>query len=172
MVSAGPVARFDLVDHNGDRVSEADFAGAYLLVYFGFTHCRVVCPRSLAKLSGALDRLGSKADKIRALYITVDPARDTPEVMREYLVANYPRFTGLTGSPEQIDFAKQSFRVFAERKPDAEDPDGYSVPHSAISYLMAPDGSYCAHFTDAVEENMLVSRIGEVVEEKNDLSGA
>ena len=162
MVSSAPVARFNLIDQSGRPVSAADFSGSFLLVYFGFTHCRVVCPRSLAKLSRALDQLGAAASQLTALYITVDPERDTPEVMRAYLEA-YPRFTGLTGDQGQIDAAKNAFRVFAERRADAEDPDGYVVPHSAISYLMAPDGSYCDHFTEAVGEQKIVDRIGEAL---------
>lgn len=166
MVSGRPVARFQLVDQDGLAVSDDDFNGTFLLVYFGFTHCRVVCPRSLDKLSRALEELGDDASRIRALYITVDPTRDTPEVMRAYLRERYPRFTGLTGTQAQIDAAKQSFRVFAERKPDAEDPDGYSVPHSAISYLMSPDGSYCTHFTDAIDTKELAGRIERVLQEQ------
>jgi len=129
-------------------------------VYFGFTHCRVVCPRSLAKLSVVLNRLGDAAAAIKPLYITVDPARDTPEVMRGYLERDSPRFTGLTGTDDEIEAAKRSFRVFAERKADAEDPDGYAVPHTAIAYLMGREGEYLAHFTDAVDEDAIVERIG------------
>jgi protein SCO1/2 len=133
-----------------------------LLVYFGFTHCKVVCPRSLTKLSGVLASLGDAASKIAALYITVDPARDTPAVMRAYLESNHPRFTGLSGSPEQIDLARKAFRVFAERKRDAEAPDGYVVPHSAIAYLMAPDGSYRDHFVDSLDQQEIAARIRAV----------
>lgn len=167
MVSGAPVARFSLIDHSGRHVSAADFSGSFLLVYFGFTHCRVVCPRSLAKLSRALGQLGAAASQLTALYITVDPERDTPEVMRAYLEA-YPRFTGLTGDQGQIDAAKNAFRVFAERRADAEDSDGYGVPHSAISYLMAPDGSYCDHFTDAVGEQKIIDRIGDALLNKKE----
>ncbi|WP_313808122.1 SCO family protein [Sphingobium sp.] len=163
MVAGAPVARFSLVDHRGGQVSEADYAGSYLLVYFGFTHCKVVCPRSLAKLSAVLDGLEEKAAAITALYVTVDPERDTPEVMRTYLEANHPRFTGLTGSPEQIDRAKKAFRVFAERKADPDDPDGYVVPHSAIAYLMAPDGAYLDHFTDSLDPEEVTARIAAAI---------
>ena len=159
MVNGPPVARFELTDHHGRRVSEADFAGSFKLVYFGFTHCRVVCPRSLTKLSRALDALGKQADSIKALYVTVDPARDTPQRMRDHLTHNYPRFTGLTGSQDDIDAAKKAFRVFAERKADPADPDGYAVPHSAISYLMSPDGQYCTHFLDALDEHEIIAGI-------------
>lgn len=169
MVSARPAARFTLVDHFGRSATETDFRGRNLLVYFGFTHCRVVCPRSLARLSQVLDRLGEKADRIAALYITVDPARDTPDVMRRYLEA-YPAFTGLTGSAEEIDAAKRAFRVFAERRADPLDPDGYAVPHSAIAYLMDREGAYLDHFTDALDEEALASRIEQALAQQEPIS--
>ncbi|SEC15215.1 protein SCO1/2 [Beijerinckia sp. 28-YEA-48] len=160
-------ARFSLVDHNGRAVSEADYRGRYLLVYFGFTHCRVVCPRALGVLSGALDRL-DVGDRLAPLYITVDPARDTPAVMKAYLASNHPRFTGLTGTAEHIDAAKRAFRVFAERKPDAEDPDGYAVPHTAISYLIGPDGTYRSHFLDGTDEAAIATRTGQLMHPAGD----
>ena len=163
---AHPVtARFSLTDHHGRAVSEADFAGKAMLVYFGFTHCRVVCPRALARLSGALEHLDGRA-VIAPLYITVDPARDTPAVMKAYLDAHHPRFTGLTGSAEQIDAAKRAFRVFAERRPDAGDPDGYGVPHTAITYLIGADGLYLGHFLDGGGAAELAERIAALLAPK------
>lgn len=100
-------------------------------------------------LSDVLDGLGEAAGRVRALYITVDPERDTPEVMKEFL-EEYPRFTGLTGPSDAIEEAKRAFRVFARRKADPDDPDGYAVPHTAITYLIAPDGQYADHFADAL----------------------
>jgi protein SCO1/2 len=123
-----------------------------MLVYFGFTHCRKVCPRSLARMTAALDALGAESRDIAPLYITVDPERDTAEVMKTFLAANFPRFTGLTGSREAVDAAKQSFRVFTRLGPDPEDEAGYAMPHTAFVYLLGPDGSYLTHFTDAVDE--------------------
>ena len=140
-------------------MSEVDYAGHWLLVYFGFTHCKVVCPRSMAKLSQVLDSLGGDADRLTPLYVTVDPARDTPAVMRAYIEANCPRFTGLTGSTEQIDAAKRAFRVFAQRRDDPDDPDGYDVPHSAVAYLMGPDGGYRDHFAESVAQDVVRGRI-------------
>lgn len=164
MVTAAPVARFDLVDHHGHAATQADFAGAYLLVYFGFTHCKVVCPRSLGKLSRVLDAIGDKADRVKALYITVDPARDTPDVMRRYLEERHPRFLGLTGSEEEIARAKSAFRVFAEFKGDETAPDGYVVPHSAIAYLMGPDGEHLDHFIDALGEDEVTRRMSAAIQ--------
>ena len=167
MVSGAPTARFELVDHHGRAVTERDYAGSFLLVYFGFTHCRVVCPRSLTRLSLVLETLGDTAKRIVPLHITVDPERDTPQVMRQHLETSYPRFTGLTGSSDQIDAAKKAFRVFAERKADDEDPDGYVVPHTAISYLIGPDGSYRDHYTDAVQDEQMITRIANIVDSES-----
>ncbi len=172
MVSGAPIARFELIDHHGRAVTQRDYAGSFLLVYFGFTHCRVVCPRSLARLSLVLEALGDTAKQITPLHVTVDPERDTPQVLRRHLEANYPRFTGLTGSSDQIDSAKKAFRVFAERKADDEDPDGYVVPHTAISYLIGPDGNYRDHFTDAVQDEQMIARITKALNDENERTKA
>ena len=100
-----PIApSFALVDHDGRPVTEGDFRGQFLLVYFGFTHCRVVCPRTLTRLCGAIEDLGAEAHFVQPLYITVDPERDTPEVMRAFLQNRFPAFLGLTGPPPAIVF--------------------------------------------------------------------
>ena len=93
-------ARFDLIDHDGNHVTNERYVGKYVLVFFGFTHCKMVCPRALAKLSHVLDGLGEHAERITALYVTVDPERDTADVMKAFLTQHYSRFTGLTGSLE------------------------------------------------------------------------
>ncbi|MFI6367724.1 SCO family protein [Nocardia sp. NPDC050630] len=154
---------FDLVDHDGCEVTDRTYRGKYVLVFFGFTHCKMVCPRALNRLSGVLDRLGALAQRIQPLYITVDPERDTPAAMKRFLSSDYPRFTGLTGSAEQIETAKNSFRVFSTVVGDPEDPDGYQMPHSAFTYVLDPDGAYMAHFTDAVDEDELVTRLTAIL---------
>jgi protein SCO1 len=154
---------FVLTDHHGHDVTEADYRGRFMLIYFGFTHCRAVCPRALTRLSEALDALGPLADRIAPLYITVDPARDTPAVMKSYLQDRYPRFIGLTGTHEQTDGAKRTFRVFAERTADPEDPSGYTMPHSALTYLVGPDGRYVTHFSDTIDRDALVAQLKELV---------
>lgn len=159
MVGAPICPSFNLTDHLGAQVTEHSYRGFFQLVYFGFTSCRVVCPRALGKLSSVLDSLGDKANAIKPLYITVDPARDTPEVMRRYLEAQYPRFTGLTGPESAIEEAKSSFRVFAQRKADSLDPDGYQIAHTAIAYFLSRDGEYLDHFSDATAEEQVVARI-------------
>lgn len=161
--SPGPFGIFDLVDHDGNAVSQRSFAGTFVLYFFGFTHCRMVCPRALARLTAVLDRLGPLADHLRPVYITVDPERDTPEMMKAFLEEDYPRFTGLTGTRAQIDAAMSAFRVFARRTADPADPDGYQMPHSAFTYVMAPDGGYVTHFTDAVGAVELEQRLAAIL---------
>ena len=150
---------FHLTDHNGSDVDAECFHGSFVLVFFGFTHCRVVCPRALARLSAALNALGETPVRVAALYITVDPERDNPQVMRDYLRA-YPSILGLTGSRAQIDDAKRNFRIFARRSSASPDDGGYDVPHTAITYLLDPKGLFVAHFNDAIEVSDLIDRLG------------
>jgi protein SCO1 len=156
-------ARFDLIDDDGRHVSARDYRGSFVLVFFGFTHCKMVCPRALSRLSETLDLLGPLADQIRPLYITVDPERDTPEIMKAFLQRDYPRFTGLTGTSAAIDDAKKSFRVFAKQVADPDDPTDYQVPHSAFTYLIGRDGQYVGHYSDAVEATDLAPRLAKVI---------
>ncbi|MDL5156199.1 SCO family protein [Actinomycetospora termitidis] len=156
-MSAPTAIGFDLVDHHGTPVDAGTYRGSWLLVQFGFTSCRVVCPRALTKLTAALDGLGDDVDRVRPLYVTVDPDRDTPDVMKAFLTTSYPRFTGLTGTPEQVEAAKETFRVFARRRADPEDPDGYAVPHTAMTYLVDPDGRWVRHWPDTAEEETLTA---------------
>jgi protein SCO1/2 len=149
---------FCLIDHDGQDVSDETYRGQYILIFFGFTNCRVVCPRALAKLSIVLDFLGPLAGRIRALYVTVDPERDTPHAMRAFL-QSYPRFTGLTGSRQQIDRIKKAFRVFAQRVDDLAGNGDYAVPHTAITYVMDPKGRFVSHFTDALSAEEIASRL-------------
>ncbi len=147
---------FSLVDHDGRPANLASFSGNYALIFFGFTHCRKVCPEALSRISGALQELGELGSHIQALYITVDPVRDTPEVLKAFLSTRYPMFTGLTGEQEKIDEARAQFRVFARRVADQEDPDGYAVPHSALIYLLDERGQFVRHFADGVSHQELV----------------
>lgn len=158
-MSTAVVPRYALVDHHGRTVTEQDFAGRYQLVFFGFTHCRMVCPAALGKLSTVLDDLGPLAERIQPLYISVDPERDTPEVMRAFLEESYPRFLGLTGSPEAAEEARSAFRVYAGRGADPEDPEGYAVPHTALTYLLDPGAAYLAHFSDVLTADEIAARI-------------
>jgi protein SCO1/2 len=115
-----------------------------MLVYFGFTFCPDVCPTTLNHVADALDRLGDKADKIVPVLITVDPKRDTPEAMKQYVAAFTPRMVGLTGTPEQAAAAARAYRVYYKENRTGPGPNDYTMDHSSILYLMGPDGAFIA----------------------------
>jgi protein SCO1/2 len=150
---------FELIDHFGQPVNERSYGDRHLLVFFGFTHCTVVCPRELGKLGRALGLLGPLAARVQPLYVTVDPARDDPAAMRRFL-SQYPGgFIGLTGSAEQVEAAKRAFRIFASPVEDKAAPGGYVVPHTAFTYLMGPGGRYEAHFSEVLDADAVADRI-------------
>jgi protein SCO1 len=155
------------IDHHGRAVTDASYRGKHLLVFFGFTHCKVVCPRALARLTRVLDSLGPLADELQAVYVTVDPERDTPRVMQAYLSERAPRVVGLTGTRAQIDAAQHAFRVFARRVPSANESADYDVPHTAISYLVDPRGRYRAHFSDAVSDDEFLEGLRGALAERS-----
>ncbi len=134
---------FQLVAPDGSTVSETSFPGRYLLIFFGFTYCPDVCPTELATMSAALDALGGDADRIQPLFVSVDPQRDTPEVMGQYTAVFDPRILGLTGSEAQVAAAAAAFRVYHERV-EPEGGGDYLVNHSAFTYLVDPDGNTVA----------------------------
>jgi len=137
---------FSLVDQEGRRRSEADFAGSYVLVYFGFTYCVEACPLALLAMTQALDRVApATADKVQPLFVTVDPDRDDPAQIKLYLSNFHPRFVGLTGTHAEIAAAAKAWRVVYEPPRPAAD-GSYQVNHTTIVYLMGPDGAFLRHF--------------------------
>ena len=139
---------FTLTDHTGRAVTEADYAGRWQLVFFGFTHCPDICPTTLAYMANVLDLLGSEAGAVAPLFVTVDPARDTVPVMAAYVSAFHPQLTGLTGTEEQVAEATRNFRTWFERSDNATAPDGYVMAHAGHLYLMRPDGTFEAVFVE------------------------
>jgi protein SCO1 len=135
---------FSLIDGDGRAVTDQNWRGKYMLVYFGYTFCPDVCPTTLTNVADALDKMGAKADRVQPLFITVDPKRDTPEVVKRYAAAFGPRFVGLTGSPEQIAAAAKAYRVYYAEHRTGPGPDDYSMDHSSVLYLMGPDGKFVA----------------------------
>ena len=123
----------NLKDHNGRPRTLADFRGKVVAVFFGFTHCPDVCPTTLAELSQVMRELGADADKVQVLFVTVDPERDTPEVLRQYVPAFHPSFLGLVGDAEGTARAAKEFKVFYQKQPLKN--GGYSVDHSAGTYI-------------------------------------
>lgn len=142
-------SEFTLTEHTGRQVTEADFAGRWQMVFFGFTNCPDVCPTTLAYMASVLDLLGDNAGKVAPLFITVDPARDTAPVMAEYVSVFHPRLIGLTGTDAQIAEATRNFRTWFERTDDASAPDGYFMAHAGHIYLMRPDGSFEAVYLES-----------------------
>jgi len=136
MALGGP---FSLTDHTGRAVTEADFAGRFLLVYFGFTYCPDVCPTELGTVASALDLLDEAAERVTPVFITVDPERDTPAAMADYVGRFHPRMVGLTGTPEQVAAAARAYRVFYARV-NRPEMSQYLVDHSSFIYLVGPDG--------------------------------
>ena len=130
--------QWKLIDMNGQARDQSSFAGKVQLVFFGFAQCPDICPTSLSELSEAMKLLGPDADRVQVLLVTVDPERDTPEILRKYLSAFDPRFIGLTGTPEQVRLAASSFKAFYSKVPR---PGGdYTMDHSASFYLLDRKG--------------------------------
>jgi protein SCO1/2 len=135
---------FRLLDQNRRPVTDADFRGKPFLVFFGFTHCPDICPTALFEMSEVLRRLGPDAEKTAVLFVSVDPERDTPEKLKEYLSSFHPRIVGLTGSPQEIADVEKAYRVYAKKVP--LDGGGYTMDHTAIVYLMGKDGRFVTPF--------------------------
>jgi protein SCO1/2 len=135
---------FRLVDQNGQTVTDQDLKGAPYLVFFGFTHCPDVCPTTLMELSDVLDRLGPDTARVGALFITVDPERDTSAELKDYLSSFNPRFRGLTGDPAAIAAVAKAYRVYLKKVP-LENGD-YTMDHTALIYLMDKKGKFVAPF--------------------------
>ncbi len=149
---------FTLVDGAGRTVTDRDFAGRWRLVYFGYTHCPDACPTTLGDVGAALDRLPpSDRARVRVLFITVDPARDTPPVMAEYARAFGPEFVGLTGTPAQLAAVEASYHVYSRRR-ELSGGD-YAMDHSSIIYVMRPDGGFAGLLDDGMKPAELARQI-------------
>lgn len=154
---------FELVDHNGRKVSDKTYSGQHLLVFFGFTYCPDICPAALQKVSVVMDKLGSKADGLKPIFITVDPERDTVDQMKLYMSNFDERIVGLTGSNAQIADAVKVYRAYAKRRDDPSNSDGYTMDHSSFLYLMAPNGDFVTHFTHVSPVDKMVERLSAVL---------
>ncbi len=151
---------FTLTDGAGHRVTDRDYRGRWALVYFGYTHCPDACPTTLGDIGAALDRLtAAERARIRVLFVTVDPARDTPAVMGAYAKAFGPEFVGLTGTPAELAPVEESFRVYARRH-DLKGGD-YAMDHSSIIYVMRPDGGFAGLLDDGTPPPELARRLAQ-----------
>ena len=138
---------FVLTDHNGHEFNSDMMKGKLTLVYFGFTFCPDICPTSLQKFTNVLDTLDKYQIDVQPLFITIDPSRDTPELLKEYLGHFHPKFIGLTGSEDKIKVVADLYKVFYARAADPNhNPNNYMLDHSSFVYLMGRDGKYMKHF--------------------------
>jgi protein SCO1/2 len=130
---------FTLTDQNGKRRALADFRGQVVVVFFGYTHCPDVCPTTLAELASAVRKLGPAGEKVQVLLVTVDPQRDTPELLAKYVTAFNPAFLALRGTADETARVAKEFKVIYE-KVAGQTPENYSMDHSAGSYIFDPQG--------------------------------
>jgi protein SCO1/2 len=127
-----------LTDHNGQRRTLADFRGKVVTLFFGFTHCPDVCPTTLVEMATVMKELGPDADRLQVLFVTVDPERDTTEVLKRYVPAFHPSFLGLTGSVDEVTRTAKEFKIFFQKQKLAS--GGYTMDHSAGTYILDSEG--------------------------------
>lgn len=144
---------FSLVHHSGKPITQEAYDGQHKLIYFGFTYCPAICPTELQKITQALNILGPKGDSIQPLFITIDPERDTPEVIKEYVTLFHPRMEGLGGSVEQVKTVMKNYGIYANKVADKNSPDDYTMDHSSYIYFMSPDNQLISiyHMKDEAE---------------------
>jgi protein SCO1 len=149
---------FTLVDGAGNRVTDRDFRGKLMLVFFGYAHCPDVCPTELQNMADVLEKLGPDAQNVAAIFISVDPKRDTPAALSSYVNNFSPRIIGLTGDQNEVAEAAKAYRVYF-RKVGAQAGDSYTVDHSAFIYLMDREGRYLTHFSFNAEPKNIINAI-------------
>jgi cytochrome oxidase Cu insertion factor (SCO1/SenC/PrrC family) len=148
-VSATPMLsiEYDLINQEGKPTTQLDFAGRYQLVYFGFAFCPDICPFTLDVMSEALNQIGDRADIIQPIFISLDPARDTPDELATYIDSFFPGFIALTGTDAQVEAAAKSFKVYFQKVEDPNSAGGYVIDHTSIVYVINPDGDLVHFFT-------------------------
>lgn len=154
---------FELIDHNGVRVTDRDLRGRPTVMFFGFTSCPDVCPTTLIQIGQWLEALGSDADRLNVVFISVDPERDTPARLKAYLSAFDPRIRGLTGTPAQVAVAAKAFRIYYQKRP-VEGSD-YSVDHSSVTYLLDERGRFVEPIAYGTPPDRAVTQLRQVLAE-------
>ncbi len=144
---------FELVNQDGETVTQDTYAGQYKLIFFGFTYCPAICPTELQKMKLIMDELGPMADEFTPIFISVDPERDTPEVIKEYVAQFHPKLIGLTGTLEQIEKVENAYSVYAT-KVENDMMDEYMMDHSAFMYFMDDENNLIDLYpsTDTVDD--------------------
>lgn len=161
-LSASFGGKFNLVDQNGKPFTDADLKGKWEMVFFGYTHCPDVCPTTLNDLSLAIDQLDAKEKKeVGIVFISVDPDRDTPAVLKSYIESFGGPITGLTGTADEVKQAAQDYKVYYAKHPTAG--GGYDMDHSALIYIMDPEGRFTATFTPDDTSDTIAARLKKLV---------
>ena len=139
---------FTLTDTDGKQVTDKDFSGKYLLIEFGYTFCPDMCPTGLQSISHALKDIGDEAGKVQPLFISIDPARDTPEKLKDFVASFGPNIIALRGNEAQTLQVTKDYEVYFTKRESEDGPDAYELDHSSLIYLMGPDGKYVTSFPD------------------------
>ena len=142
-------------------INDKDLRGRWLLVFFGYTSCPDICPTTLGSIAAVLERLGSIATRVQPVFITLDPARDTPKILADYMKAFGPSFVGLTGSDAQIKAVEKEYRVYAVKRP--LDKGNYGMDHSSVLYLMGPNGKMVSFYDEAVSPDDLAKDLKQKI---------
>jgi protein SCO1/2 len=153
---------FTLTDPAGKRVALADFKGKLVLLYFGYATCPDVCPTDLAQIGLALRALGAAAEEVQPIFVTLDPRRDTPAVLREYATVFHPRFVSLTGSEEEVRRVATDFKVFFEKVP-RPGTSNYAIDHTAYTFLLDREGKFVILFPPGTEAGRMAEMLREQV---------
>jgi cytochrome oxidase Cu insertion factor (SCO1/SenC/PrrC family) len=157
---------FTLTDHTGAKVTDASFRGKYMLIQFGYTFCPDVCPTGLSTITAALKKLGTDADGIQPVFVTIDPERDTPQKLSSYVGHFYPSLKGLTGTEAQIENIAKAYRVFRRKVSDGASSD-YLMDHSTFTYLMNPKGKLALMFRHETNPDIMAKAIAEEIRGKS-----
>jgi protein SCO1/2 len=152
---------FHLVDQNGKPFGDSDLKGKWHLVFFGYTHCPDACPTALNEMSLALDRLGKERDDVGIVLITVDPERDTPEALKSYVASFDAPIVALTGTAEEVAQAAKAYRVYYAKHPRGD--GDYDMDHSAVIYVMDPQGRFAATFTPDSTAEAIAQRLKKLL---------
>ena len=153
---------FTLIDQTGAIRTQADFAGRYMLIYFGFTYCPDVCPTTLIKMADVIDRLGDDSDSVNSIFISIDPERDKEEVIKDYVSAFHEEIIGLTGSEEQISNVAKDWGVYYQKE-DIEGSDDYTVNHLDIIFLANANGEYVDFFPPKIQSALIVEKVRNII---------
>jgi protein SCO1/2 len=154
---------FSLTDQNGRTATSDSLKGKPTLIYFGYTYCPDVCPTSLLLMENAIDKLGpDAAKKVNLVFITIDPERDTPELLKGYVENFGPTFIGLTGTPQQIADVARAYRVYSQKVPGKEGGP-YLMDHSSIVYLLDRNGRFVTHFTHEAKAEAIATAVGRLL---------